>query len=797
MEASATPTRLAAIADNTWFVLGAYFFAFFPWTVMHNIDFISEKWRTVRRTRKLAYAHLVSSVVPCLYVAVYAEAQRQKNDSKELGAAMAALLFNLIQLLRTLMGKVQLEAFVAWCKHATDCMRALLGPDDERSEQREDGSSGDERQNANSSDMHKDKVRVNNAVVDNELGGTAVTVLPSWRKMWNDLKKGEFKPTKWLEADLVALCTVRWCAAYLCGIGEKWNVCVYVPREKLDLFFSAEMRDALRELQRVTWNTREDNESYEVVSVEWLSDDLNYVNLTGEATTAYGSIITDYVAVDTSIVDKYAFEANSLISSYPEGGSNRENITVGLAHSVLFAKHFGVEKLSGIGRYYRRYQMPEGDILGKALKLFLKQTVRNSSNESKIFQLFCQGSKGCVPLFPYRTQLVALWEQETNWRVLQASAHADIRNSLRHMTTRLTPLHKTDRKPHTVFDYCYSNIARNVAKKWTYRGSAGTVIESVRSFLAEWRMRTTQEADWEPVVPLEYFKFSTPSNILDGFDDIYVIDDDDDRYCTPEDTDYYFKLEKRILWVCQQALQREVARISKEHQNLPSNNALVMLFFLGFPILEICRTQESEVEARDNNTDVWESVESSSQSHHAVNLSDVSNRIWKVTSKLAPQDIWIEIRIDKNRETCTVGLKKGSEVSRFVWQDWVDAAMGFMAGYNDACGRMGYERKTRRADLQDAIVELCPLRVDDYERVIETSKVRVWMGWPPFDVHICKFETEQWLNAFDIDLAAHRLANFDIDYRNISLFDEVDEELERAEKTIESVVGLKSSETRS
>ena len=37
------------------------------------------------------------------------------------------------------------------------------------------------------------------------------------------------------------------------------------------------------------------------------------------------------------------------------------------------------------------------------------------------------------------------------------------------------------------------------------------------------------------------------------------------------------------------------------------------------------------------------------------------------------------------------------------------------------------------------------------------------MGWQPFDFHICKFEMEQWLNACDIDLAAHRLASKDFE----------------------------------
>ena len=42
---------------------------------------------------------------------------------------------------------------------------------------------------------------------------------------------------------------------------------------------------------------------------------------------------------------------------------------------------------------------------------------------------------------------------------------------------------------------------------------------------------------------------------------------------------------------------------------------------------------------------------------------------------------------------------------------------------------------------------LCFLRTDYDERMIGTSSAGVWTGWPPFDVRICKFEMEQWLNA--------------------------------------------------
>ncbi len=92
---------------------------------MSNIDFITEKWRTCRRTRNLANVHLFLSIVPMIYIAVYAEAQHRDQNNKELGAALVAILLNLFHLPRAIMGLVQLSPFVAWCKHANECMGVL------------------------------------------------------------------------------------------------------------------------------------------------------------------------------------------------------------------------------------------------------------------------------------------------------------------------------------------------------------------------------------------------------------------------------------------------------------------------------------------------------------------------------------------------------------------------------------------------------------------------------------------------------------------------------------------------
>ncbi len=178
MEAALQNGFLKRNADNIWFVLGAYFFAFYPWALMARVDFISGKLRTCRLTRQLARIYVASFIFPIIYVTVYAEAQRQANDYKEFGAAVAALMFNVFELLRAIMEIVQLNAFVAWCKDAVKCVGVLT----------DRGSDGFERQGCTNinflceEDEVEEKIKVNDMIVDNELGETEVVVFHSWKK---------------------------------------------------------------------------------------------------------------------------------------------------------------------------------------------------------------------------------------------------------------------------------------------------------------------------------------------------------------------------------------------------------------------------------------------------------------------------------------------------------------------------------------------------------------------------------------------------------------------------------------
>ncbi len=345
---------------------------------MNNIDFISEKWRTCRRTRNLARMHLAASIIPIIYVAMYAEAQRRDNDYKEFGAALAALMFNVFQLFRTIMGIVQLNAFVAWCKDAMECVRALsdknerdYGNDREsragsseggvssraaNSEQRSirgtrtfcgflnlklfvtwcrrrmermgeymsrntenrlHESTTDEEDIESSwysylDNTHHDededieeKIQVNNTVVDNELGGREVTVLPSWEKMWGGLKKGSLTPSKWLYTDRVMLNTVRWCGSYLCGMGEHWSHGKGTDRAHdvlLEIFFSSDLYRIRYYLQYVEWNIDMGNGGTELISINQL-DAHGQAELTGEMCTAYGTGFDSYKVLDPENVE--------------------------------------------------------------------------------------------------------------------------------------------------------------------------------------------------------------------------------------------------------------------------------------------------------------------------------------------------------------------------------------------------------------------------------------------------------------------------------------------------------------
>jgi len=124
--------------------------------------------------------------------------------------------------------------------------------------------------------------------------------------------------------------------------------------------------------------------------------------------------------------------------------------------------------------------------------------------------------------------------------------------------------------------------------------------------------------------------------------------------------------------------------------------------------------------------------------------------------------------------TLSLTLKSESGDGNFKWQHWIDAAMGYMKGWQirHDDGDVKYERTILRPNLLASMVEVCPLRRFGEGKVERTGVVQIWQGWPAFDLSICKFEVDQWLTACNID------------------YDQsiVDIEVEHAERVIKAIV---------
>ena len=157
------PPQTPVIADYWVTILTAYSLGFVPWAFLVLFDFISPKWKSIRRTRHFGYLHAITAIIPMMVVIVYAYFQGTSGDYKEMMTAVAAIVVTIYHLTRTVWGLVQLHAFRSWCTRAMKCANIVAGfPELDKDETVE-------------------LVKVNNEVIDNEFTGRDVSVKLDFR----------------------------------------------------------------------------------------------------------------------------------------------------------------------------------------------------------------------------------------------------------------------------------------------------------------------------------------------------------------------------------------------------------------------------------------------------------------------------------------------------------------------------------------------------------------------------------------------------------------------------------------
>lgn len=106
------------IADHPAFVFGAYIAAFAPLAIIYALDLISEKWKTIKETRRAGYFILFFSIPSLLFLFVYIHMQKLAGDYKEMAAATSAAIYSVLHVLRTIWGLLQLYEFQKWNENA-------------------------------------------------------------------------------------------------------------------------------------------------------------------------------------------------------------------------------------------------------------------------------------------------------------------------------------------------------------------------------------------------------------------------------------------------------------------------------------------------------------------------------------------------------------------------------------------------------------------------------------------------------------------------------------------------------
>ena len=252
----------------------------------------------------------------------------------------------------------------------------------------------------------------------------------------------------------------------------------------------------------------------------------------------------------------------------------------------------GPRRLRQIKAYYERLCFHTNDLWVNAIKLLLEQVHLSCLIHDSDLSIMLQDLSR-MPIFPCRLQMIRLWDTCSNRRVLQASVHNDNHNVLTFfggsdLVRDPTKVHADDGLL-DIYDY-YKLIGENICNRFI---SYSIVAESVRSFLAEWLVKThaisesTQVIDWKPIVDIDYkFTFSATECVF-----LNELNQDE---------------RERLIWECQRALQAEVSRNYIDHPNLPSSSALIMMFIFALPQLDIEEVSNANFYSSAASNDVGE-----------------------------------------------------------------------------------------------------------------------------------------------------------------------------------------------
>lgn len=201
MEKCSCAWQLCVRGESPWFVFCAYFFALLPLAIVYVLDFITEKWKTIRATRREGYWHFFITLVCLPFLLYFIHLQRCIGNYTEMGATITAVLLSVFHMARTVWGLIQLQAFKRWNVDALYALTRIGYPAPANGRTR--------LSREECSRTIENLMVVNSTLIDNAFFGTELPIRL-------DITSGRLYATRPEE------CAVRWLVAFLSQFGSKW-----------------------------------------------------------------------------------------------------------------------------------------------------------------------------------------------------------------------------------------------------------------------------------------------------------------------------------------------------------------------------------------------------------------------------------------------------------------------------------------------------------------------------------------------------------------------------------------------
>ena len=487
------------------------------------------------------------------------------------------------------------------------------------------------------------------------------------------------------------LCSVRWTSAFLCCFGHKWGE--MFKYRSITCFESI----TIIPLSTIPWNGRRSEKS--------LLSALQLFSCTEEPFNASG-----YKIVDPTLL-KYEDEISNIVQSCNRVNElvqqNRDATSIDQVELVFSAMNLW--SVNGTS--------DNDELQTNGFHCYDEERLAWLVLHQQLGSLESARELSDIPPFWRFFATAPLWQKNKNQNVLQASIHVDISVALAWGEQFETSEKQLvfEIPSHEVFHFFRHRLAQHDQLP-PERFLLGIVLDVVRSFLAEWALANFSKGEdisWSPLIPNQNFVFTASDYLCD--------------HCSYVEVSAFLK--GRIIWECQYALQACIEQHKFNDDNLPGRVELIMLFLSAYPQIQVYRTIV-EIDGSDP----------------VVQFEIVPINV--------PQALYIEVLVDTVSGNASIELKSEKRSIQFMWEKWINAAMGLMKGHGELWESFWDDEEDvyqgpialiNPADLSRPMLKLEPPETEDHEEEDIPGELWVWTAWPIFDSRVCQFEVDQWM----------------------------------------------------